>query len=262
MKFALLATGNEIYKRLLIFWDYKFNLITQLVTVSLIFIGAGFLLGNGQFNPQQLAPLLVAYIAWFYARIVIMSTSADLVTEAQAGTLEQMYMSPAPASLLLFGRMAALLISTTFLVVPIAVLLMVLLRISIPLRWEGIPVLLLTLAGLFGFTLIMSGVALVFKQIEAFADLVQNLLLFLTGVFLPVERFPVWLADFAKIFPITQGNIVLREVMIKQESLTTVWNDGSLVLLTVHTLLYICVGLFIFKWCEYIAKREGSLGQY
>src|ERR1700676_263775 len=113
MKFVLLALWNEIYKRLLIFWDYKFNLITQLVTVSLIFIGAGFLLGGGQFKPLQLAPLLVAYVGWFYARIVIMSTSADLVTEAQAGTLEQMYMSPAPASLLLFGRMVALLISTT-----------------------------------------------------------------------------------------------------------------------------------------------------
>ena len=262
MRFALLAIFNETYKRLLIFWDYKFNLITQLVTVSLIFIGAGFLLGGGQFNSAQLAPLLVAYVAWFYARIVIMSTSADLVTEAQAGTLEQMYMSPAPASLLLFGRMFALLISTTLMVLPVAIILILLLRIQIPLRWEGLPVLLLTLAGLFGFTLILSGVGLVFKQTEALADLVQNLLLFLTGVFLPVERFPPWLATITKIFPITEGNIVLRNVMLKQQSLATAWNDGSLVFLTIHTILYIGVGLLIFKWCEHIAKQAGSLGQY
>lgn len=262
MNFAVLAVGNEIYKRLLIFWDYKFNLITQLVTVSLIFIGAGFLLGGGQFQSAQLAPLLVAYVGWFYARIVIMSTSGDMVTEAQAGTLEQMYMSPASASLLLFGRMLALLISTTFLVVPIALILVLLLRISVPLRWEGLPVLLLSLGGLFGFTLILSGVALVFKQIEAFADLIQNLLLFLTGVFLPIDRFPVWLADFAKLFPITEGNVVLREVMIQQESLSAVWKDGSLTFLTIHTIIYVCVGLLIFKWCEHVARQAGSLGQY
>ncbi len=262
MNVVFLAVGNEIYKRLLIFWDYKFNLFTQLVTVSLIFIGAGFLLGGGQCQPAQLAPLLVAYVGWFYARIIIMSTSADFVTEAQAGTLEQMYMSPAPASLLLFGRMLALLISTTFLVLPVALLLMVLLRISIPLRWEELPVLLLTLTGLFGFTLILSGIALVFKQIEAFADLIQNLLLFLTGVFLPVERFPPWLADFARLFPITQGNIVLRQVTLQQQSLASVWNNGSLVFLTIHTVLYVCTGLLIFKRCEYLARQAGSLGQY
>lgn len=262
MEFAALATWNEIQKRLLIFWDYRFNLIAQLVTVCLIFIGAGFLFGGGQFNPAQLASLLLAYIGWFYARIVILSTGSDLVTEAQAGTLEQMYMSPAPASLLLFGRMLALLISTTFLVVPVAILLVFLLKIPVPLRWEGLPVLLLTLIGLFGFTLILSGVGLVFKQTEALADLIQNLLLFLTGVFLPVERFPAWLGAIARIFPITQGNIVLRDVMLKQQSLASAWNDGSLILLTVHTILYVCVGLLIFKWCEHIAKQAGSLGQY
>jgi len=262
VKRALLAVSNEIRKRLLIMWDYRFNVFTQVVTVSFIFVGASFFIEGGQLDPGPLASMLLGYLVWFYARIIIMNTSSDLMTEAQAGTLEQMYMSSTSTSLLLLGRLIALLISTTMIVLIPATFLALLLGIRIPLRWEGLPVLLITLAGLFGFTLALSGIALVFKQVDALADLVQNALLFLTGTLLPVSRFPVWLADIARILPITQGIIVLRQIMLENTSLTASWSNGSLIWLVVHSAIYVCTGLIIFKWCERMAKQQGSLGHY
>lgn len=262
MRNVLSAIFNETYKRLLIIRTYKFNILMQLVTVGLIFLGLSFLVERGQFNSQQSASILLGYIVWFYARIVIMSTSGDLVGEAQAGTLEQMYMSPAPSSLLLLGRMFALLISTTIIVMLPTLCVILLLGIHIPLRWEGIPILLITLAGLFGFTLILSGAALVFKQINELADLVQNTLLFLTGSLLPISQFPAWLATVAKTLPITQGIIVLRNVVLNGQSLSSSWSDESLVWLLVHSTIYVCAGWIIFKWCERFARKQGSLSQY
>lgn len=262
MKNISLAIFNETYKRLLIIWTYKFNILMQLVTVGLIFLGLSFLVQGGQFNPQQSASILIGYIVWFYARIVIMSTSGDLMGEAQAGTLEQMYMSPAPTSLLLLGRMFALLVSTTIMVMLPTLAIILLLGIHVPLRWEGLPVLLITLAGLFGFTLILSGAALVFKQIDELADLVQNLLLFLTGSLLPVSHFPGWLEAITKTLPITQGIIVLRNVVLSGQSLLSAWKDDSLIWLLVHSTLYVCAGWIVFKWCESFARKQGSLGQY
>ena len=262
MSSVLSVIFNETYKRLLIIRTYKFDMLMQLVTVGLIFLGASFLLQGGQFNPSQSASILLGYVVWFYARIVIMSTSGDLVGEAQAGTLEQMYMSPIAPGLLLLGRMFALLVSTTFLVILPTLCITLLLGIHIPLRWEGIPVLLITLAGLFGFTLILSGAALVFKQISELADLVQNTLLFLTGSLLPISRFPTWLAAIAKTLPITQGIIVLRNVVLNGQSLSSSWSDQSLVWLLVHSTIYISAGWIIFKWCEHFARKQGSLGQY
>ena len=262
MKAMLLAIFNETYKRLLIIWGYKFNFLVQLITVGLIFIGAAFFIGNGQFSSTQLAPILLGYVVWFYARIVILSTSIDLMVEAQSGTLEQMYMSPTSSELLLLGRMFALLISTTLMVLVTALVLVLLLGIHIPLRWEGLPVLLLTLAGLFGFTLMLSGAALVFKQIDALADLLQNALLFLTGALIPVSRFPGWLQSVAQTLPITQGITVLRNTVIGGQSLHSAWVNGSLMWLSVHSILYVCGGWMIFKWCEHVAKHQGSLGQY
>lgn len=262
MKIALLAMFNETYKRFLIIWDYRFNVLTQVVLVAIIFMGASFLLGNGKFDAIQLTTLFIGYIMWLYARVVITSTSGDLLGEAQAGTLEQMYMSPAPAEVLLIGRMFAMLLSTTIMVLLTAILLILLLHINVPLRWEAIPVILLTLAGLSGFTLILGGATLLFKQTEALADLIQNLLLFLTGSLLPIDRFPNWLAVIAKTLPMTQGINVLRNVVQNNQSLLSAWNDYSLILLITHSFAYLCVGWIVFKWCEKLVKKQGTLSHY
>ncbi|MFL5626685.1 MAG: ABC transporter permease [Ktedonobacteraceae bacterium] len=262
MNIKLLAIFNETYKRLLIIWDYRFNILTQLVTVAFIFIGATFFLGGGKFDTKQLPSLFLGYLVWFYARIVILTTSEDLMSEAQSGTLEQMYMSPVPTELLVLGRMLATLVSTTIMVLLASISLIWLMHINIPMRWEGLPVLILTLVGLFGFSLMLGGAALVFKQIEALADLLQNALLFLTGSLLPVSHFPNWLATFTKTLPITQGIIVIRNIMLGGQSLSSAWSDGSLIWLAMHSTLYLCAGWLLFKWCERIAKKQGSLSHY
>jgi ABC-2 type transport system permease protein len=253
---------NETAKRLLIIWGYRFDIITQLLTIVLIFIGATFFLGNGQFDQRQLPLMILGYVVWFYARIIILHMSNDLMNEASAGTLEQMYMSPCSSELLLLGRLFAMLVSTTIMVFVPMLGVVLLLHVNLPWRWEGIPVLLLTLAGLSGFMLMLTGAALVFKQIGALADLAQNLLLFLTGSLVPVSHFPPWLAAFAKLLPITQGIIVLRSIMLNGQSLSTAWTTGGLAWLTLHSTLSIILGWLIFKLCERIAKQQGSLGQY
>jgi ABC-2 type transport system permease protein len=262
MSMTLHIIGNEIFKRLRILWTYRMNILTQVLTVGFIFVGASYFIENGQLNPAPLASVLVGYLIWFYARIVIMSSSEDLTREMQAGTLEQIYMSPVSASLLLFARLIAMLLSTTVIVTIPMTLLAFVLHIQVPLRWEEGVVLVVTLLGLFGFTLALSGIALIVKQIAALADLVQNLLLFLTGALVPVAHFPVWLAIIAQSLPITQGIIVLRAIALSQQSLGRTWASGSLVLLCVNSAGYLVVGLLIFKWGERVAKMRGSLGHY
>ncbi len=262
MNITLLVMYNELYKRILISWNYKFDVIVQVIMVGTIFIGAAFLLGGGHFNSVQLSTLFIGYIVWFYARITVLSTSADLHGEAEAGTLEQTYMTPAPTEILVLGRMLAMLITATIMVLLVSVILLLLVHISFAPRWEAIPVLLLTLAGLFGFTLILGGATLVFKQVEGFADLIQNALLFLTGSLLPITNFPGWLAAIAKTLPITQGIEVLRQILLQGQSFASTWADGSLRGLLLNSAVYLIVGWLIFKGCERVAKQQGSLSHY
>ncbi|HET8842179.1 MAG TPA: ABC transporter permease [Ktedonobacteraceae bacterium] len=261
MNFSLVLF-NETRKRLLIMWDYKSNMLTQIFMMILIFCGATFLISGGQYNPTQITSILLGYVVWYYARIVILTTSSEMLGEAQIGTLEQIYMSPTHPAWILLARMFVLLCASTIVVIFPTLLLAIPLGIHFPFRPEGLIVLALTLVGLFGFALALAGAALLFKQVETLADLLQNVLLFLTGSLLPISHFPQWLFIIAQTLPITQGIFVLRNVVLQGQSLLEAWNNGSLFWLMLNSTIYLAIGVVLYGVCERYAKIKGSLGQY
>jgi ABC-2 type transport system permease protein len=261
MNFSLVLY-NEARKRSLIMWDYKSNVFIQVFMMILIFVGATFLVGGGQFRPAQITSILLGYIIWYYARMVVTSISSQMVGEAQIGTLEQMYMSPFHPTLILLARLLVLLTSSTVIVIVPTLLLVAPLGIHFPMNWQGLVIFAVTLVGLFGLALVLAGAALVFKQIGSVADLLQNVLLFLTGSLLPINQFPHWLFVFAQMLPITQGIALVRNVVLNGQSLTAAWNNGSLFWLMVNSLAYLVLGWVMYIVCERRAKMKGSLGQY
>ncbi len=261
MSFSLILY-NEGRKRLQILWDYKSNLLTQIFMMVLIFVGATFLIGGGQFSVAQITSMLLGYTVWYFARIVIMTTSSDMLGEAQIGTLEQIYMSPAHPALILLARMFVLLVISGFIVVLPTLVIALPLGIHFAWHWESLIIFAVTLAGLFGFALALAGAALVFKQIDSLADLIQNVLLFLTGSLLPITHFPGWLFVFAESLPITQGIAILRSVEFQNESLVTAWSNHSLPFLLINSALYLGAGFLVYTYCERQARMKGSLGQY
>jgi ABC-2 type transport system permease protein len=205
MKAVLTTVLGETRKGLLITWTYRANAVVTIFTLGCIFIGIGFMMGDGELNPEELAPTLLGYLVWFYVLMAIGDIAWGLRGEMQAGTLEQMSMSPVPAGLLMPGRSLANLLVSTVQVLVIGGAMYLLVGIKIPMRWEGLPVMALTLAGIYGSGFIVAGATLVYKQFESFVNLMQNGLLFLSGALLPVEDMPGWLAAIARTLPSTQG---------------------------------------------------------
>ena len=113
MKTALVIVLGEIRKGLLISWTYRANMVVSMFTLGFIFVSIGFLMGEGELDPEQLASMFVGYLTWFYTLSAIGDLSWGLRGEMNAGTLEQMSMSPAPIGLVLMGRVLANLILST-----------------------------------------------------------------------------------------------------------------------------------------------------
>lgn len=258
----MITFTSEIRKGFLLLWHYRYNAVAELFLMGFVFIGLSFFMGEGELESGQLASTLLGYLVWFFAMIAISNMSYNLTDEAQAGTLEQMFMSPAPIGVIVFGRVTAMFITAMIQVILVGGVLILLLDVYIPMRLIGIPVFLLTMVGLLGFGMIIGGLTLVLKQVHAIANLSQNVLIFLNGALLPVSFFPLWLEIFAKLLPSTMGIIVLRRVVLDGASLLDVWNDGSLVLLLANSLFYAVVGWSVFKYCERYAKNHGTLGHY
>jgi ABC-2 type transport system permease protein len=262
MKEALIAFLGEMRKGLLISWTYRANMVVTLLTVGFVFVGIVFLMGGGQLEPTKLQPMIVGFMVWFFAAGAISDLAWGIRGETTAGTLEQMAMSPAPIGAVLLGRAFANLLWSMVQVFIQGAALMLLLGIRLPMRWQALVVLGITLVGIYGFGFIVAGMTLVFKQIESFANLMQNMLIFMNGTLLPVAAMPAWLAAIAQTMPTTQGILVLRRVLLDGSSLAETWRDGSLVRLTLHSTLYFAVGWAVFAYCERLAKTRGSLGQY
>jgi ABC-2 type transport system permease protein len=262
MRTAWIALLGEVRKGLLVGWTYRINWLTGLLTLGFIFLVIVFFLGGGVLDPGQMTSSLLGYLTWMYAALAISDLSYGLRGEMNAGTLEQMSMSPAPVGLILLGRVIANLIVTTAQVLLMGTVMSLILGIHIPLQWRGLPVLLLTLFGILGFGFVIAGVVLVFKQVESLANLIQNGLAFLNGSFLPIDALPGWMAGFARVLPSTQGIVVLRRVVLEDRSLASVWRDGSLPWLILHSAIWFVVGWLVFGFGERVAQEQGSLGQY
>src|SRR5579871_3120107 len=164
----VIAVLNETRKGLLLNWSYRFNALAEIISMTLIFIGVLFFIGNGELQADRMAPALVGYIMWFFAMSSITSMSFALTEEAQSGTLEQMFMEPSDSSVILLGRALATTLWGILQILVIGLALVLILRISLPLRWQGLPVFILTLLGLTGLGFIVGGLTLVFKHVNAF----------------------------------------------------------------------------------------------
>ncbi len=253
---------NEVYKGLLIQWSYRFNLVMESFMLMFLFLGITFFVGSGELVTDQLGPSLLGYVVWLYATVAIGTMAHGLREEAQQGTLEQWYMSPVPPSVVQFGRTLASFSVTTVTVLLVMLPLITFLSIEFPWRWSSIPIFVVMLLGVYGFGFVVGGAALLFKQIGPLANMIQNMLLFLNGAFLPVEHFPGWLERFARTLPTTQGIIVLRQIIFDDLSLGMLWQTGALPQLLINSALYLAVGLLVFAYVERLARQRGLLGQY
>jgi ABC-2 type transport system permease protein len=255
---------NEFYKGTLLTWSYRFNMAIMMLMMVVMFAGIVLLFGEGaaegRFEAKE--SFLVGWLVSFYAFGILGEMTFSIRDEMSMGTLEQMLMSPSSIGLILVGRVLTNLIINSVVLTVAGGILMLLFEITLPINLAGILVFFLTALGLFGFGFIAAGLTIIFKHVESFTNMLTNLLLFTNGTLVAIEYFPDWFAGVMRLFPTTQGIIVVRQVLLDDQSLADVWADGGLVILTLHSLAFFVVGLMVFEWCEGIAIRKGSLGQY
>jgi ABC-2 type transport system permease protein len=260
------AAWAEAVKGVLLILGYRFNNVGYLLTFVFVFIGIGFFMGNGRIQAGSLESPLLGYLVWFFGLKAIEHMAFMLSEEARGGTLEQMYMTPAPMGLVMIGRSVGTLAVSAVQAGIIGTILVLVLRLQVefdlPIILNATPVFILTMIGLFGFGFVVAGLTIVFKQIGTLINMLQNVLLFLSGAILPVDRLPPAVTVVAKTLPSTQGIIVLRQAVFERLSLPDLWTSGALPWLAIHSTLYFVLGWVFYAYCESIAKRQGSLGQY
>lgn len=268
---ALTGIGNEVYKGLLAGWSERVQILIELPLFVVFFLLFAILTGSGDeiaatgeiswsFDTERTSWMLVGFAAFAFFYLQSVKLFWRLLGEIQSGTLEQVHLSPLPSWLVVAaGRVAAALIETAFVVAMMFAITSVFVDLDIPWRVEAALPLLFLIAASIGYSLVLGGLTLILKRVEMLADLMLVPVWVASGMFIPLDAMPAWLAAFGRVMPITHPLQSLRRVLFGGGSFEVAWGDGGLVWVVVSALTWLLIGIFVFGVGERIAKRQGSL---
>lgn len=258
MRVGVLFAGM-FKRRLKYFLRYQFDTLSGLAALFIVFLilfyGAQALVGPGAEAGGTLDAIVVGYMVWMLGIFAYGETSRVATEESTAGTLEQLAMSPFGLRMVLvaefIGGLVVQLVLISF---------MTLLMMASSGRWLNIdifsivPLVVLTLIGVWGMGLMLGGVAVVFKRTQGFLQIVQFLMVILVAA--PLDRLPAF-----KYLPLAFGRELIHRVMVDGQSIFTIPVADTL-FLVVHTAAWLAAGLVVFGRFEHMARERALLGHY
>ncbi len=258
MKYLRIFTA--VLKKEFIIWRrYWFNSLGGLITLYfvfvLIFLGySGLAAGTSGFD-DTLESLIAGYLLWVFALLTYQEISYQTRQEAQEGTLEQLYMSPFGYPFLTGLRLIANFFIHIFFVGILLGAIILTTGRSLNLDLVSLlPLLVLTLVGIAGIGFLLGGLALVFKRIQSYLQIIQFALVGLIAA-------PVGRIEFFRLLPASLGASLIREVLVYDSHLLEI-AGRDLLGLGINSLLYLLLGYLVFKACERYAMKQGLLGHY
>ncbi|WP_407416583.1 ABC transporter permease [Methanobrevibacter sp.] len=176
----------------------------------------------------------------------MMGMGATIAGERETGELARLFMTPTSVATVIGGKIAAKLLIE--LVRALILIFMAILLFNVSIKGGVLQTFIVLVFGALcfvGFGIMLSART---QTQEDYAQVVMPFsmpMMFVSGVFYPIETMPWILQKLAYIFPLTYLNDAMRGIMLKGQSLGDVWFD--LVILLGYTLVFFIIGVKRFN---------------
>jgi ABC-2 type transport system permease protein len=239
---------------------YASEILAGVIGTTVIFYGlflsTQYIAGSGFQFGDRLDAIIIGYVLWALMLFILGDIAGGLQQEARTGTLEQLFLSPYPASTVFLMRaLSSLLIN---LLINLSILLIIIAFTGSQIAFPPtlFPPLLAVLMGAYGISFAMGSLALLLKQVQQLLSVFQFALLFLFTA--PVETWTGTARFLGWLVPMAPGAGLLRAVMARGQGL-----DGlGLAIALLNGAVYLGLGLLLFHFAERETKRRGKLGGY
>jgi ABC-2 type transport system permease protein len=268
-----LIVANEVVKGLQLGWSERLQILIELPLFVSVVLLLGYTIGTGDqilttghidwtLDADHASWLFLGMGSYTFAYLLVQKVFWRLLTEIQTGTLEQTYLSPVPPWVhIALGRPLASIVETAVVVGVMYGATSLVVPLDLAWRLEAlVPLVGLTVGGV-GLSLMVAGLALVWKRIEMLNDLVLMLIMFFSGAAMRLEVMPSWSQPIASSLFITHAVAGLRTVMLAGGPLA-LGGTGGLVWLAATAAGWFLAGVAVFKVCERTAQRRGALSHY
>ena len=251
--------ANEAGKSLRLLWTYRATLIPSLLMMVVMYLVIQYFVGDGRIVDGLVADTAPALFAYTVVYLTTMRLVAGILEERNAGTLEQIHLSPLPPGQLALGRLAGVLAETLPVAVVVTAAVLVAVGVDYPLAPGALVPLGLTVAGAAGFALLIAASGFTYPGIGALVHIIQMGVMALNGTMAPPELFPRGLEVVADLAPTTLGIAATRKILVDGDGLGDVWASGALGWLLLHTAVLLLAGWAAYHWQVRRALRDGRL---
>ena len=176
----------------------------------------------------------------------MMGMGATIAGERETGELARLFMTPTSVSTVIGGKIAAKLLIELFRALILIVMAILLFNVSI--KGGILQTFIVLVVGALCFVSFGIFFSARTSTQEDYAQIVMPFsmpMMFVSGVFYPIETMPWILQKLAYVFPLTYLNDAMRGIMLKGQTLGDVWFD--LVILLGFTLLFFIIGVKRFN---------------
>ena len=260
-----------------IFLSYKTWVITETVsTIASItmyfFMGlqveAGKLIETGFGNVSWLAFALVGVASANYLGMCINRISSSMHLEVREGTFEIIISSPIRLRSYIIGQSIRGFLVSGYYMMGVFLVGIFILKVPLIVTPETIlsffTIILFMVTSYLGIGVMAAGITLVYKKGDPLTFLFASITEFLGGVLFPLnylKNYPLlWM--LAWLMPYTYALDAARKVLLTGATLASpnVFND--LIVLTIYIVVFIPLGLIVFRWSYNRMRNEGTAGTY
>ena len=176
----------------------------------------------------------------------MMGMGATIAGERETGELARLFMTPTSVSTVIGGKIAAKLLIE--LVRALILIFMAVLLFNVSIKGGFLQTFIVLVIGALcfvGFGIMLSARTQTQEDYAQISLPFSMPMMFVSGVFYPIETMPWVLQKLAYIFPLTYLNDAMRGIMLKGQTLGDVWLD--LVVLLGFTVLFFIIGVKRFN---------------
>lgn len=249
---------NETAKGLRLMWHRRGMVVVGLVMNALTYLGISLFIGGGHIVEPLMMLTLPALLAMTIAATAALQGSGGVAEEIYGGTLEQTQLSPASPQVQVLGRIAALAIEGLAGAVILGFVYVLAFGLDYDPPLAALLPAVLTIADALGYGLLIAALTVRVASIGAITHVFNMVIMVFAGMMVPITVFPDALQTFAQFIPTALGVQALNTTLTG-EPIATIWSDGTLPWLTVHTSGLLALGLVTYVVNIRRARREGAL---
>ncbi len=243
-------------------WEVVWLAYSLASALSITYIGAGMeqISGASVDADYLVMYLLIGTLLWRYLSIVFDSISEMIAWERWEGTVEYTFMAPVSRLTHMLGQtIFSLVYGLLFTGVIFGVVTLLFhLDLAGANLAGAVAVLVAGSISFIGFGITAAVLPLLFPERGAqMTNVVQAILLLISGVYYPITVLPGWMQALARVSPATYALDAMRAALLRGAG----WGElaPNLGLLVAMGLVTIPVGVSIFSRAEQYAKRTGKL---